>query len=175
MTVGARVRITVNLTPELQRNLKRSIPLLHEALGLGLDDLAWKIAGKARQKAPKHTGHLARSIATWSPIGQPLIREVGTRVHYAPYIEFGTKPHWPPFAAIRDWVWLNRRKFGINGRGLGAQTSVDNVARAIQRKIAHSGTKAQPYLTPAFQEVLPKIKPVLERYVRVAIGRMGGG
>jgi len=61
---------------------------------------------------------------------------VGSISKYAPYIEFGTRPHWPPISKIRAWCIR---------KGLGA-----GAAFVVARKIAERGTPPRPWLNPAF-------------------------
>ena len=61
------------------------------------------------------------------------ISGVATNI-YANYVEFGTKPHWPPVAPLELWV---TRKFGLSGPEAQA------VAHSIAANIAHRGTWAK--------------------------------
>jgi hypothetical protein len=97
---------------------------------------------------------------------------IGTPVPYAPAVELGSKPHWPPLAPLELWV---RRKLGGSGsslhsqaRSLAAATRKQGVkgyrtvdakeqliyatARAIQRKIARRGTDARQMFRKGFNE-----------------------
>src|SRR5512135_1298247 len=84
------------------------------------------VTRSARQNAPVDIGRLRASIV-------PEVRQrdrivvgiVGSNVVYAPYQEFGTRPHWPPLAALEVWA----RRHGL---------TAFLVARAISRR----GTKA---------------------------------
>jgi len=55
-----------------------------------LDRLADRLAEEMRERAPVRTGRLRDSIRVVR-IGQ--VRFVGPTVSYAPYVEFGTRPH----------------------------------------------------------------------------------
>jgi len=63
--------------------------------------------------------------------------EIGPSVHYAPYVQYGTRPHWAPIEPLKRWV---RKKFGGD----------DDAAYAVQWKIAREGTDRQDYLTGPF-------------------------
>jgi HK97 gp10 family phage protein len=67
----------------------------------------------------------ARGLAIW----------VGSTSHYAPYVEFGTRPHFPPVDAIREWCRV---------RGIP-----ESAAFPIARQISERGTPAVPFLYPA--------------------------
>lgn len=66
---------------------------------------------------------------------------VEANADYASYIEFGTRPHFPPVDALRDWC----AKF------LGDERLAFVVARAIARR----GTMAHPFMGPALLENMP--------------------
>lgn len=98
------------------------------------------------------TGTLCRSITTKAT---PLLGLVGSNQPYARAIEFGLKPHqaFPPVGAMDGW--MQRR-----GIPLSAQFR-------IAQKIWHHGTKAQPYLIPAFE----RNKPAIAREFALAADR----
>jgi hypothetical protein len=83
------------------------------------------------------SGDLYDSIVT-EVTARGLAIYVGSTSKYAPYVEFGTRPHWPPIDAIRGWC-------GLKGIPIAA-------AFPIARKIAEKGTAAAPFLYPAFVE-----------------------
>lgn len=97
------------------------------------------IAQAARAMAPEDTGELRRSI---TPDADETGFMVGTDLFYAPYIEYGTRPHMPPPAALIPWVLRH---------GMSA-----SAAYAIALKIAQRGTPAQPYLFPAYEQQRPQ-------------------
>lgn len=90
----------------------------------------------AKEAAPVDTGRLRSSIAT--RIG-PTRALVGSNVVYAPFVEFGTRPHWPPLSAMQPWA----RRHGFPPGTVGAFL----VARAISQR----GTRPQPFLFPALE------------------------
>ena len=59
---------------------------------------------------------------------------------HAPFVEFGTKPHFPPFDPIFKWC---RRKLGLSDKEAAI------AAKAIQWHIYHHGSEPDPYLRPA--------------------------
>jgi HK97 gp10 family phage protein len=69
------------------------------------------------------------------------------------YVEFGTRPHFPPLAPIRAWA----RRHGI-----------EKAAFAIARKIARVGTRAQPFMRPALDKVMPRIRQLIDQITRNA-------
>lgn len=74
--------------------------------------------------------------------GDGVSSSVGTALAYAVPVELGSAPHFPPIAAIADWVKV---KLGIGG------PAGEKIAYAIARKIASKGTKAQHMVARAFE------------------------
>jgi len=119
-----------------------------------------RVLADARRTAPKSTGNLTRS-------GRILVRSneqiVEFNALYAWYAEHGRNPgRRPPLEPILDWV----HKRGLGGtysvgshRRTGNYTSQIKEDRAIafliQRSIGKKGTRAQPYLKPAFEREKP--------------------
>src|SRR5579883_1482086 len=75
-------RIVFNRLPELQGQLRiRASQAVRKA--------AFDIEARAKAVVPVRTGNLKNSIQT--TIESELSTVVGTAVHYAPYVEFGTR------------------------------------------------------------------------------------
>lgn len=100
-----------------------------------------KIKTRARELVPVDRGVLRRSIRDDV---RYKIRElkgiIEAKEQYASSVEHGTRPHFPPVSALSSWA----RKRGINPYAL---------AVAISRR----GTKPQPFMIPAFEELKEKI------------------
>lgn len=99
----------------------------------------------AKQLAPVDTGQLRASITpdvrqSWNRV-QGV---VGTNVVHGPFMELGTRPHWPPLAALATWA----RRHG---------TTAFVVARAIARK----GLKARRYLQRAVEQNATAIQNII--------------
>ena len=85
-------------------------------------------------KGTTNTGRLSQSIEVEDrPFEKTVI--VGTNVHYAPYVEFGTRPHMPPVEPLVEWAHLKLHD--------------DKVGYAIAKAIAKRGTKPKPFMRPA--------------------------
>lgn len=91
----------------------------------------------AKEKAPVDRGRLRSSIATEV---RETEAEIGTDLFYAPFVEFGTRPHFPPPSALQPWARRHGFPPGLRGAFL------------VARKIASRGTPAQPFLLPALNE-----------------------
>lgn len=101
------------------------------------------------------TGRLKSSIVVLNSRNGGLIIDTGTNVEYALDIEEGTKPHSlsdAEFLSLKEWV---ARKLKV------ATGETHHVAILVANKIDKKGTKAQPYLQPAANEVRPRHKKAL--------------
>jgi HK97 gp10 family phage protein len=72
----------------------------------------------------------------------------GGTVDYATFVEFGTKPHFPPVEAVTGEVEALDRWVDVK---LNAEDT-ESAAFQVARKIAQVGTDAQPFMRPAAQE-----------------------
>ncbi len=99
------------------------------------------------------TGQLLQSVY-WKSSG--LEGEVGATAAHAPYIEFGTKPHWPPFRPIYEWVWRKRHDLGI------PDEAVFPYAKAVVEKIAAFGTKERKPFTRSIEETETDFNQIVE-------------
>ncbi len=79
-----------------------------------------------------------------------------TDVNYASAVEKGTKPHFPPPQSLSGWA----SRHGMTG-----------LEFVIARSIASKGTKAQPFMLPAYEDeqsnFINNIERVLESLERV--------
>ena len=79
-----------------------------------------------------------------------LSARIEAQAPYAAYIEFGTKPHFPPTDALEGWA----KRHGMDS------------AWPICLAIAEHGTPAHPFLLPAYEAVidafLKRIKAALK-------------
>lgn len=96
--------------------------LVGEAARRFLERCCITICNEAKDRAPVDMGLLRASITYEVDRAElPLQAVVGTNVHYAPYMEFGTGlfaegdsalkrgsgPHWPPAHALDRWAHLH--------------------------------------------------------------------
>jgi len=125
--------------------------------------------------------------------GGGAVQIVANAPHAAP-VETGSRPHWPPLAPLVAWVkkrgaqGLSKRKprgttSAIQAKSVAGMIkameqggSVDTgapeqIARAIQRSIARSGTKPHWYMRSA----MPEITSYLDIQIRIAIDDAKGG
>lgn len=103
------------------------------------------------------TGRLRASIRPFFFQGG-LAAEVGTNVKYAPFVEFGTRPHWPPKGALQRWA----ERHGMESDFL------------IRRAIAKHGTLAHPFLFPSFEDERPRFLKALSDAIKDQMRRRRG-
>jgi len=109
----------------------------------GMRDATLLVQGTARTLVPVDTGRLRSSImpeVRSEGLTGSVVGVVGSSVDYAPYVELGTRPHWPPLAALE--VWAARH---------------GTTARAVAMAIARRGTKAYKYLQGGMEQNEAKI------------------
>jgi len=78
---------------------------------------------------------------------------------YAGYVEQGTRPHFPPLKPILAWVMRQFQK---------DEQDAMPIARAIQWKIFHHGTKPKFIM----KDILPKISKVWQAEIESAIEKI---
>ena len=83
-----------------------------------------------------HTGELRRSVEF--KFENKLAVNIRPMAKYAPFVEYGTRPHWTSVRNLERWAKFR----GIN-------------AYALQRSIAMHGTKPHPYEEKTFKQVQP--------------------
>jgi hypothetical protein len=121
--------------------------------------------GKAVTLCPKNTAALSQTIQVNHPVieGDNIINgsfgPQGPNSGYAAAVENGSKPHFPPVAAIQKWVHLKQiaGTYSVkSGKRTGAKMSQERQDRAaaflIARAISKRGTRPQPFLIPAWQQ-----------------------
>ena len=105
---------------------------------------AFNIERNAKSSASVKTGHLRRSISTKMGDMEATIHT--SNLKYAPMVEFGTRSH----------IIRAKNKKALYWKG----------AKHPIKKVNHPGSKAKPYLIPAFEkekdQFLEKLKEVIE-------------
>jgi HK97 gp10 family phage protein len=109
----------------------------------------------AKHYAPVDTGKLRSSIVAGVKSNEFGISgiAVSSNIAYAPHMEYGTRPHFPPVSALQGWA----RRHGMNPF---------LVARAISRR----GTKAHRFMRRALDENRTRIIQIFEEYVKKLVG-----
>lgn len=128
---------------EKRREIKREV----YASGV---DVQTEAKEKLKETGAWDLGNLANTIIV-DPVKGGMIAEVGPTAPYGPYVELGTKKHFPPLDALEGWA----RRHGFES------------AWPICKVIAERGLPARPFLLPAFLMVKDKfwkrIKDILAK------------
>lgn len=104
------------------------------------------VEAAAKQKAPKGTGELRRSIESRvEKDGNDIIGVVFTPLEYAPYVEYGT---------------------GLFAENGGRQDVPWNYQDEKGEWHSTSGMKPQPFLRPALNESREQVKQILEESIK---------
>jgi len=118
--------------------------------------------GKLTSDGHKATGKLIGSVKASVQIGSTQYIGELRLEDYWKYIEYGTKPHWPPPNAILKWIQAKP----ILPRAInGIKPSNDQLAYLIGRKISRTGTKAGNELGNTIDEVNATYRPIIEQAV----------
>lgn len=153
------IRITLRDKDDVVKVLSGLPQRLRAAVLQAFQDITIEIQSRAKITAPMGvTGQLRLRIAQHAADeGGKIIGEVGSGMVYAPVVEEGRQTGWlPPPENLRTWA---RKK-------LGDDRLAFVVARAIQRR----GFRAQPYLRPAMEAVLPRVESIFQKRIAEALG-----
>ncbi len=159
-TAGAETleRFPESLRQGVERGLERATELLERAVAAGARS---PLGAESRNPL----GELARSVT------REVYHEDGRAVgrvflgapadQYGIFVEVGTRPHFPPPAAIEGWV---RRRLGVTDDRQARQ-----LAFLIGRKIARHGTKGRFLFERALHENVDRVAEILEEEVGEAV------
>jgi len=102
------------------------------------------------------TNALKESISGNAKLDNNVITgSFGANTKYAEGIEIGTLPgRFPPVQSIVDWL---ERKISLGHMQQGNNT-LSNMAMSICIAIKNKGTKAKPYLQPAFEKMIKRFE-----------------
>ena len=120
--------------------------------------------GEVKPYQPVDTGELRRGYRVTHQADGATVDNIAP---HAAFMEFGTRPHWAPLAALE--AWAERKLRGkIKNKAKRAEPA-KVFARAVQRKIARHGTAARGFHAKA-SEHLPQI---VEGELRAAFAKVG--
>lgn len=103
--IGSNVQV-YGLDETLKNIASVNSALSGDQLMGGMRDATLLVSGSAKENAPVDTGRYRSSITPDVRVDQENVIQgvVGTPVFYAPFIELGTRAHWPPIAALAVWA-----------------------------------------------------------------------
>lgn len=143
-----------DLTHGMDRIAKKKTEAILREVERSLIDGALAIEADAVHLAPEHDGELIQSIAHKKDhISATHLRYfIYASADHALSVEFGSKPHWTSARNLKKWA--------------GDKLGDENLAYAVQKSIARKGTKAQPFLRPAFYRNDAKIEQDIKNAVK---------
>lgn len=101
-----------------------------------------QIQNEAKRNAPEDLGTLRNDIThTIIEKKDRIEGRILSAATYSAFVEYGTRPHFPPPKALAGWA---------------ARHGMAGAEYQIARKIAMRGTRAQPFMLPAFMKVKRK-------------------
>lgn len=139
------------------RQLGRVSPEIEKRIVTRTAKAAINIEGGAKKEVTSqgavNYGRLRSSIHQ-KPVDRGLSRTIGVhddataQVNYARAIEEGTGPHGVPLDALKLWA---AHKFKISAATKVGQARINAIAIGTQIGIRKHGTRARPYLMPAYE------------------------
>lgn len=145
-----KVKITIDGMREVLDEIKYQSIRSDEAAKETIKDYALLIERRAKENLHDlkavDTGNLSRSITT-DLVDAGYAAEVGSDLLYAIFVEFGTRPHFPPMKELESWA----RRHGFES------------AWPVCKAIAERGLKARPYLFPAYEASMSEFLKELGR------------
>ena len=132
-----RIEVKFNKTNETEK-------MILDGVDRGMDDLVDFIFARSQELVAvdeatlKKAGHVERAY---------LKKSIEYDAPHASYIEYGTRPHFPPIEPLAAWAV---RVLQV------PKAEAQQVGYLIARKIAAVGTEPQPFLRPAVD--LGKVK-----------------
>ena len=146
--------------------------MIREEIGNEMNAMALQLVG-LMQRSLRETNSIATGLLVGSMqseqvqmAGSVISLRVGTPVEYGAYVERDTAPHWAPIRPLYEWVERKLNVVALNvkfegGKAKYTGTSVKQfgskktfsrareiyrVAKLIQYKIAHEGTKGKFFM-----------------------------
>ncbi len=124
--------------PEFKKALQERERKALEAIGVF-------VSGEAQLRAPVDSGNLKNSISHRVNMGEKSVT-IGTSVHYAPFVEFGTG------------------LYAEDGKGRNTPWSYQDKDGNWHRT---SGQRPQPFLSPAIDENKERIRKLAREEMRI--------
>lgn len=155
---------------------RRAPEVMTQAIAQKLDRGALELQRAQKRLAPKAFSILANSIQIEETA--PLERYVGPTVRYAKWVEDGGKPkRLPPPENLMAYVKQSAKISLAGAPGSEARQSVvDDLRRRAYGMAVHllrHGSKASPFVKPAFDETRGRIETLLQEGVAAGVAAAG--
>jgi len=152
---------------QLQAAFERAPNVVREELDAAVTEADSLLTREVQEESPVAGGTFRASIFHEEEVQDTVVMGVvSTPLNYAPAVELGTKPHFPPVEALIDWV---RSKLHITD-----EKSARGVAFLIARKISRVGTKEQRPFGRVYQAQLPQVNAIFDRAGARIAARLAG-
>lgn len=155
--------LTKESIEEFQRALKAIGDRAKEAATKGLGNAAVELEGKITRRVAENSSDTGQYLQSISHEIEPLLSQVFATAAHAPYVEFGTRAHRPPFKPIYEWAWRKRKDIGLKDK------EVSGFAMAVVDKIARQGTKPKHDWLDSIEEMQKDFVDIVMREVREAM------
>jgi hypothetical protein len=132
----------------LQAQLSHLNPTLKRAAAMAINDTGLLVKTGAQEtlagKGTNDTGNLSQHIFLDEATEGSLNATVRASTPYAAPVEKGSRPHFPPPAALVGW--MSRKAHAADP---------ERAAYALALKISREGTTEQPYMQPNYDKYVP--------------------
>ena len=137
---------------------------------LGLEEIGFVGQALVSEGAPKgFTGNLAHTVFPHLEQNADVLTEIITNgppadMYSAP-VNFGARPHFPPYEDLIPWVKL---KFGLTD-----EKTARSMAFLVARKISRMGTDPNGFYDRAFEQLKGKAQGILDEKIGEAVEKAG--
>ncbi len=164
VVVEALIRLKQVARTALLEEFKRSVSEALADVSDAIYEQSQDLVPSGASNSLRDSGHRIPPVPTdWA-----MVRYTAP---YAAYVHEGTRPHWPPSGVLTRWIELVLQ--------VKDPKEVKRLDFLIRRKIAKYGTKPQPFLRDAAEEVILTMDDVFQRKFEEAASRLarqfGGG
>jgi HK97 gp10 family phage protein len=122
-------------------------------MGAAMGRATLLVTRSARLNAPVDRGPLRASIVPQVVIRDKIVSgAVGSNREYAPYMELGTRPFWPPWKPIYEWALRKMR---------GDKEAAGALAQGARLAIAARGIQAKKFLQRALVDNAERIYRII--------------
>lgn len=162
MDGAPKITMRIDGLDQLAADMRKAGSQFLNLLTQAMDNSTTLIQNRGRENitagGTSYTGNLRRSIQKKPSTPTRGLVTVGEK--YGAAVEFGRKPGaMPPVEPLERWAKV---KLGQSGLGF-----------VIARKIGRSGTKAQPYMLPAFEQSIPDVVGYFDKAATAFVKGLG--
>lgn len=162
--MGTGIELTKESRKEWKQALNEKAKAARAEGSKVVGETAKKVEAEVSEKIAKESTNTGQYLQSIYQRHQGLSAEVGATAAHAPYVEYGTGPHRPPFQPIYDWVWLKRHDMEID------DDEVYGVALGVCDKIARLGTKETLHWTNTINENRQWFNAQMQKMIKEVIG-----